>query len=145
LGNLNISDIDYEAFIQEFKLVDWIKKMLQQDQVEDDFVLDVIVLIGAICNDDACATMLSKSGIIESLIEMLNGTFLKLKFNLSMIFLILHIFFKIAKQEDDEIVLQIAYVFYQMIFHKSTREIIIKKTRTNFQLFYFLLELNNFI
>ncbi len=145
MGNLNISDIDYEAFIQEFKLVDWIKKMLQQDQVEDDFVLDVIVLIGAICNDDACATMLSKSGIIESLIEMLNGTFLKLKFNLSMIFLILHIFFKIAKQEDDEIVLQIAYVFYQMIFHKSTREIIIKKTRTNFQLFYFLLELNNFI
>ena len=37
--------------------------------------------------------------------------------------------FQIAKQEDDEIVLQIVYVFYQMIFHKSTREIIIKKTR----------------
>ena len=34
-----------------------------------------------------------------------------------------------AKQEDDEIVLQIVYVFYQMIFHQSTREIIIKKTR----------------
>ncbi len=33
-----------------------------------------------------------------------------------------------AKQEDDEIVLQIIYVFYQMIFHKSTREIIIKGT-----------------
>jgi hypothetical protein len=64
------------------------------------------VLIGAVCNDDACANMLSKSGIIEILIEMLN-----------------------AKQEEDEIVLQIVYVFYQMIFHKSTREIIIKKTR----------------
>ncbi len=63
-------------------------------------------MIGAVCNDDACATMLSKSGIIEILIEMLN-----------------------AKQEEDEIVLQIVYVFYQMIFHKSTREIIIKKTR----------------
>ena len=35
----------------------------------------------------------------------------------------------IAKQEDDEIVLQIIYVFYQMIFHQSTREIIIKNTR----------------
>ncbi len=34
-----------------------------------------------------------------------------------------------AKQEDDEIVLQIVYVFYQMIFHQSTREIIIKRTR----------------
>ena len=34
-----------------------------------------------------------------------------------------------AKQEDDEVVCQIVYVFYQMIFHESTREIIIKDTQ----------------
>ena len=34
-----------------------------------------------------------------------------------------------AKQEDDEMVLQIVYVFYQMIFHQSTREVIIKETQ----------------
>ena len=34
-----------------------------------------------------------------------------------------------AKQEDDETVLQIVYVFYQMIFHESTREVIIKQTQ----------------
>jgi hypothetical protein len=34
-----------------------------------------------------------------------------------------------AKQEDDEMVCQIVYVFYQMIFHESTREVIIKDTR----------------
>ena len=34
-----------------------------------------------------------------------------------------------AKQEDDEVVCQIIYVFYQMIFHEATREIIIKDTR----------------
>lgn len=34
-----------------------------------------------------------------------------------------------AKQEDDEVVCQIIYVFYQMIFHEATREIIIKETR----------------
>ena len=34
-----------------------------------------------------------------------------------------------AKQEDDEMVCQIVYVFYQMIFHESTREVIIKQTR----------------
>jgi hypothetical protein len=28
-----------------------------------------------VCNDDACATILSKSGIIEILIEMLNGIY----------------------------------------------------------------------
>ena len=34
-----------------------------------------------------------------------------------------------AKQEDDEMVLQIVYVFYQMIFHESTREVIIGQTQ----------------
>ncbi len=106
LGNLNITDIDYEMLLKEYNLVTWIKTMLQPGNAEDDLVLDVIVLIGAVCNDDSCANMLSNSGIIEILIEMLN-----------------------AKQEEDEIVLQIVYVFYQMIFHKSTREIIIKKTQ----------------
>ena len=82
------------------------KKQFFKGEADDDLVLDVIVLVGAVCNDDACANLLSKSGIIEILIEMLN-----------------------AKQEDDEIVLQIVFVFYQMIFHQSTRDIIIKKTR----------------
>jgi hypothetical protein len=93
LGNLNISDIDYEMLLNEYQLVPWIKKMLQPGNlkfnkktkknfhhlflfkgvVEDDFVLDVIVLVGAVCNDDACANLLSNSGIIDILIEMLNG------------------------------------------------------------------------
>lgn len=73
LGNLNITDIDYEAVLNEFGLVEWIKEILQPNRAEDDLVLDVIVLVGAVCNDDACANMLSKSGIIEILIDLLNG------------------------------------------------------------------------
>ena len=34
----------------------------------------------------------------------------------------------LARQENDEIVLQICYVFYQLCFHRSTRNVIIKKT-----------------
>lgn len=34
-----------------------------------------------------------------------------------------------AKQEDDEIVLHIVYLFYQLIYHRATRDIIIKETR----------------
>jgi hypothetical protein len=99
LGNLNITDIDYEALLKEYDLVNWIKAMLQpglillfelikalyfiwiyilyaiKGEAEDDLVLDIIVLIGAVCNDDACANLLSKSGIIDILIEMLNGNF----------------------------------------------------------------------
>lgn len=35
----------------------------------------------------------------------------------------------LAKQEDDELVLQIVYVFYQMVFHQATRNVIVKETR----------------
>ena len=76
LGNLNITDIDYEMVLNEFQLVGWIKNMLTPGNADDDLVLDVIVLVGAVCIDDACANILSKSGIIELLIEMLNGKLL---------------------------------------------------------------------
>ena len=42
-----------------------------------------------------------------------------------------------AKQEDDEVVLQIVFVFYQMIFHQATRTVIIKETRILFNLIRF--------
>lgn len=34
-----------------------------------------------------------------------------------------------AQQEDDEFVCQIVYVFYQMVFHQATRDVIVKETR----------------
>uniref|UniRef100_A0A671UPY6 Kinesin-associated protein 3a n=1 Tax=Sparus aurata TaxID=8175 RepID=A0A671UPY6_SPAAU len=36
---------------------------------------------------------------------------------------------KPAQQEDDEFVCQIVYVFYQMVFHKATRDVIVKETQ----------------
>ncbi|XP_071153872.1 kinesin-associated protein 3-like [Mytilus edulis] len=106
LGNLTIPDLDYELIIREYELIPWIKRRLEPGSAEDDIVLDVIILVGTVCNDDACAKLLAESNIIHCLIELLN-----------------------AKQEDDEMVCQIVYVFYQMIFHESTREVIIKDTQ----------------
>ncbi|XP_074655810.1 kinesin-associated protein 3-like isoform X2 [Tubulanus polymorphus] len=106
LANLTFNDIDYALLLKEYDLVPWIKQKLEPGAVEDDLMLEVIILVGTVCNDDECAKMLSESGIIQCLIELLN-----------------------AKQEDDEVVCQIVYVFYQMIFHESTREVIIKETQ----------------
>ncbi|ELU10175.1 hypothetical protein CAPTEDRAFT_219515 [Capitella teleta] len=94
LGNLTIPDLDYELLLKEYDLVPWIKHKLMPGSAEDDLVLEVVILVGTVCNDDACAKMLAN-----------------------------------IKQEDDEMVLQIVYVFYQMIFHESTREVIIKQTQ----------------
>ncbi|CAF1217055.1 unnamed protein product [Rotaria sordida] len=105
LANLTIPDIDYQALMDEYGLVEWIKSKLKPNSADVELTLNVVVLVGTLCADDACAEVLAKSDIIQILIELLH-----------------------AQQEDDEIVLQICYVFYQLCFHKSTRNVIIKKT-----------------
>uniref|UniRef100_A0A0B7B0K7 Kinesin-associated protein 3 n=1 Tax=Arion vulgaris TaxID=1028688 RepID=A0A0B7B0K7_9EUPU len=106
LANLTVPDLDYELILKEYNLIPWIKDKLQPGITDDDVVLEVVILVGTVCSDDACARLLAESNIIHLLIELLN-----------------------AKQEDDEVVCQIVYVFYQMIFHEATREIIIKDTQ----------------
>ncbi|XP_033122038.1 kinesin-associated protein 3-like [Anneissia japonica] len=106
LANLTIPDLDYELIVREYQLVPWIKERLQPGAAEDDLVLEVVMLVGTVATDDSCAAVLAKSGIIQCLIDLLN-----------------------AKQEDDEIVCQIVYVFYQMVFHEATRQVIIRETQ----------------
>ncbi|CAF3976459.1 unnamed protein product [Rotaria magnacalcarata] len=105
LANLTMPDIDYQALMDEYGLVEWIKSKLKPNSADTELTLNVVVLVGTLCADDACAEVLAKSDIIQILIDLLH-----------------------AQQEDDEIVLQICYVFYQLCFHKSTRNVIIKKT-----------------
>uniref|UniRef100_A0AAR2JX67 Kinesin-associated protein 3 n=1 Tax=Pygocentrus nattereri TaxID=42514 RepID=A0AAR2JX67_PYGNA len=106
LANLTIPDLDWELVLKEYNLVPFLKDHLKPGCAEDDLVLEVVIMIGTVSMDDSCAAMLAKSGIIPALIELLN-----------------------AQQEDDEFVCQIVYVFYQMVFHQATREVIIKETQ----------------
>ncbi|XP_077308725.1 kinesin-associated protein 3 isoform X1 [Lithobates pipiens] len=106
LANLTISDLDWELVLKEYKLVPYLKDKLKPGAAEDDLVLEVVIMIGTVSMDDSCAALLAKSGIIPALIELLN-----------------------AQQEDDEFVCQIVYVFYQMVFHQATRDVIIKETQ----------------
>ncbi|XP_059503830.1 kinesin-associated protein 3a isoform X4 [Stegostoma tigrinum] len=106
LANLTIPNLDWKLVLEEYKLVPFLKDKLKPGSTEDDLVLEVVIMIGTVSMDDSCAAMLAKSGIIPALIELLN-----------------------AKQEDDEFVCQIVYVFYQMVFHQATRDVIIKETQ----------------
>lgn len=47
--------------------------MCVSGSAEDDLILEVVIMIGTVSTDDACAAMLAKSGIIPALIELLNG------------------------------------------------------------------------
>ncbi|XP_015108971.1 kinesin-associated protein 3 [Diachasma alloeum] len=105
LGNLVLPDLDYAQILQRCNLIPWIRNNLVPGKVQDDLVLEVVVLLGTAASDEDCARLLCKADILLSLIELLK-----------------------AKQEDDEIVLQIIYVFYQIAMHESTRDYLIKET-----------------
>lgn len=105
LGNLALPDLDYAQLLLNFDLVRWIKNVLAGDAKKDDLVLDTIVFLGTCACDEACAVLICRSELVLAAIELLK-----------------------AKQEDDEIVLQIVYVFQQVLRHESTRQHIIRET-----------------
>ncbi|KFM69323.1 Kinesin-associated protein 3, partial [Stegodyphus mimosarum] len=106
MGNLTIPELDYEMLLFQYDLLGFMKKKLSQENCEDDMILEVIILAGTFAAEEVCASTLLESGIIKHVIEHLN-----------------------AKQEDDEIVLHIVYLFYQLIYHRTTRDVIIKETQ----------------
>lgn len=105
LANLRISDFDYNKLIEEYGLVDFIVQHLLPGAALDDFVLQVVLLVGTLLSDDQCAQRMARSGVVESLIELLK-----------------------AKQEDDEFVLQIVCAFYRLVLLPSTRQIVLGQT-----------------
>ncbi len=66
LANLTIPDIDYQALMDEYNLVEWIKTKLKPNAADDELTLNIVVLVGTLC---------AKSDIIQILIELLHGKF----------------------------------------------------------------------
>ncbi len=111
LGNLTIPDLDYERVLKEYELVPWMLERLRPPsggsggRGDDDLVLEVVVLLGTCASDASAAMLICKSGLLSAMIELLK-----------------------AKQEDDEMVLQVVYVFHLLCSHDSTRGYILKET-----------------
>ena len=100
LANLNLPNIDYSLVLQEYDLINWLRFVLdEKNQIADDIVLESVLLAGTAAMDDQCAALLAREGVVQLLVDSLK-----------------------AKQEDDELVCQIVYVFYQMVFHDVTRK-----------------------
>ncbi|KAK1126832.1 hypothetical protein K0M31_004454 [Melipona bicolor] len=105
LGNLELPDLDYSQILHRCDLIPWIRNNLVPGKAPDDLVLEIVIFLGTAAFDEDCARLLCKADILLSLIELLK-----------------------AKQEDDEMVLQIIYVFYQISKHDSTRDYLIRET-----------------
>lgn len=107
LGNLSLADLDYSAILENFDLIPWLRKVLVPGNYTDDLVLDAVVFTGTCAYDESSAMLLCKASIVLSLIELLK-----------------------ARQEDDEMVLQIIFVFQQIMRHESTRSYMIQSTES---------------
>merc|ERR1719266_1591413 len=113
LGNLTIPDLDFDRLLEEYNMVPWITERLRHVHQQavlgepqmDDLLLEVVVFLGTCAVDSVAAQTLCKAGILDALIDLLK-----------------------AKQEDDEIVLQVVYVFHQLCVHEETRKFIIQDT-----------------
>jgi len=107
LGNLTGIGINFAQIIEEQRLIDFFEQHLKPDHVEDDILLEVIVFIGTICNDqvESVGPIIANSHLIITLTNLLT-----------------------EKQEDDEIVLQVLYVFYRLVVHEDTREVLLRQT-----------------
>lgn len=105
LGNLELPDLDYSHILHRCELIPWIRNNLVPGKAPDDLVLEIVIFLGTAAFDEDCARLLCKADILLSLIELLK-----------------------AKQEDDEMVLQIIYIFYQISKHDSTRGYLIRET-----------------
>lgn len=105
LGNLIIPDLDYYHLLEKYNLNNLILKWLQNHLLPDDFILEVINFIGTAASDPISAEHFCRNGTVDLLINLLK-----------------------EMQEDDEIVLQILYVFYQICRHANCQNYLIKET-----------------
>ncbi|KAI1289211.1 Kinesin-associated protein 3 [Halotydeus destructor] len=117
LGNLvNIASIQWLEQVESVNAFDWMKDRLKTGSCcEDDQVLDISIFLATCCIQEDCALYLISQNLIPILVELLN-----------------------AKQEDDEIVLQVIYVFQVLTCHLETRGIV-----KNSQVPAYLLDLMN--
>ena len=105
LGNLNIEEFQFAKLVKRHALLEFLCACLEKEAAEDDIVLEVIILIGTLATDPKVAPLVSESDVIKGLCDTI-----------------------IAKQNDDEIILQTFYTFYKLMLHESTRRVLLENT-----------------
>ncbi|KAJ3103417.1 Kinesin-associated protein 3 [Phlyctochytrium planicorne] len=121
VGTLTIPDFDFAKLAEAYDLIPFIEHhftlAVRAAEVskgqgsnaglteDDDITLEAVVLLGTMANDESVPPLVAKSNVVYLLMELM-----------------------LAKEEDDEIVLQIIYATYQFLLHDDTRDILINKT-----------------
>nr|XP_023025622.1 kinesin-associated protein 3 isoform X1 [Leptinotarsa decemlineata] len=105
LSNIHLPDLDWAEIFRHFDMVKWVKTVITSNNTDAEMVLHVVILLGTAASDEGCAKLLCETNILGLLIDLLK-----------------------THQEDDEIVLQIVYVFFVTLAHGSNIDYIVSKT-----------------
>ncbi|CAH1183421.1 unnamed protein product [Phaedon cochleariae] len=105
LSNIYLPDLDWAEIFKHFDMVKWVKNIISSNNADAELILHVVVLLGTAASDEGCAKLFCETNILGLLIDLLK-----------------------THQEDDEIVLQIVYIFYVTLAHGSNIEYIVGKT-----------------
>lgn len=99
-------ELDWAEIFKHFNMIKWIETIIRSNNADPELVLQVVVLVGTAAIDEGCAKLLCESSnIMAALIDLLK-----------------------THQEDDEIVLQIIYVFFATLSHDDNIDHLIEKT-----------------
>lgn len=105
LGNIDVPEANFIDVLREHNLVPWMRGILDSKTSADDLLLEVVVLAGTVANTSGVCALV-EGGVVEPLTELLG-----------------------AKQEDDELVLQIVYAFHGMLRHEGTRRALVRDSK----------------
>lgn len=106
LANLSTVDVDFHALFEKFQLFSLIGQCFKNlDYVTDDVRLELLILLGTVAYDESMADSLFQKKMLSLLINHIKD-----------------------KQEDDEVVLQIIFIFYQVLQHPLTRDFVTTQT-----------------
>ncbi|UYV83315.1 KIFAP3 [Cordylochernes scorpioides] len=93
LGNLNIPNLNFEKLFRKYSMTSWLKARLNI-YCEDELLFNILSFLATAFVDEGAALLLQEEGIVNSILDLLN-----------------------AKQEDDDMVLQIVYLIQQLLRH----------------------------
>ncbi|KAJ3007876.1 Kinesin-associated protein 3 [Thoreauomyces humboldtii] len=153
LATLTIPDFDYAKLCAAYTLLPFLQSRLHSavqivaaalpnhpdgsDQgaagaglaEDDDVTLEVVALLGTMSADEGVAPMIAETQIVQTLMELMIGRrwsrFVRRGQDLLMRPNCPNI---AAKEDDDEMILQIIYCGYQLLLHESTRAVLLDET-----------------
>lgn len=101
LGTVNVlNNVQWERLAEQHSLIPWIQRKLSlhsQGRSQNDLVLQVVILCGTMARQLEAARLLLP--VVDQIVELLS-----------------------AQQEDDEMVVQVVYLFYALITHEELSE-----------------------